>query len=462
MKAIKSIVSVLIAAMAVSCTEYLDIKPYGKEIPETAEDFSALLHKEMDQIDEGEEYVVGDPSFAMDLECCCDNLETNLTSYPTGNMLPLYIGSRIDSRPTTYSRLYETIRNCNLVIGYMEDKTSDEAKDNLAVAHALRGVCYYQLIRMFCQPVVNGNTGSLDGVPLVTEFDMEAKPARSSMNAIIAQAASDFETAKSYDIKEDVWRFNNTVLDGYLARLYFWTGDWGKACEFSGKVLDRHPLIGGEAYVQMMSSSITPKGNFILKSYRLSSTSSTTSYNASKNQITARPLSRRFLDLFPEKERDVRYGLTIGTKRKSAKEIFCGMRSAEMALIHMESLYHQGKEQEALEELNAFRALRISECEPFTLQSLPEVNPSEYIKVDATGRELSPLIQAILNERRKELYLEGDRWFELKRNGCPEFWVCRSGLKYWTRSFMYTFPLPIKDVILVEGLKQNPGYEKTK
>lgn len=453
------IFSVLLLA---GCTDYLDIKPYGKEIPETAEDFSALLHEEMNNIDEGEEYIIGNASSVTDYECYCDNLEANLTIYPAGNLIPLYAGSQMDSKQTVYSRLYETIRNCNIVIGYMEDKTSPEARNNLGVAHALRGICYYQLLRMFCQPVVNGNVSSLDGVPLVTEFDMEAKPARSSMSTIISQIEKDFSKAREYDVKEEIWRINNDVIDGYSARLYFWIGNWEKALEYASSVLEKHPLLEGEAYRQMMTSPISLKGNFLIKSYCVSSTGTTTGYNANKSNVTYRPLSRRFLDLFTEGSDDIRYSLFIGAKRKSNKELFAGMRSAEMALIRMECLYHMGDESGALEALNSFRAKRISNYENYTMQTLPDVDLAEMIKVDATGKDLTPLSQAILNERRKELYLEGDRWFELKRNGAPEFWVCKSGLKYWTRSFMYTFPLPIKDVILVEGLKQNPGYEKTK
>ena len=55
--------------------------------------------------------------------------------------------------------------------------------------------------------------------------------------------------------------------------------------------------------------------------------------------------------------------------------------------------------------------------------------------------------------------MEGDRWFELKRNGCPEFWWRRKASKYYTNKFMYTFPLYVKDTELVNGLIQNPGYE---
>ena len=34
-----------------SCGHFLDIKPYDKTIPETAEDFSAIIHEMCDEID---------------------------------------------------------------------------------------------------------------------------------------------------------------------------------------------------------------------------------------------------------------------------------------------------------------------------------------------------------------------------------------------------------------------------
>ena len=94
------------------------------------------------------------------------------------------------------------------------------------------------------------------------------------------------------------------------------------------------------------------------------------------------------------------------------------------------------------------------------LDTLPAVDANAMVKQDATGRPLTPLIQAILNERRKEFYLEnGDRWFELKRNGRPEWWVADQGMKYWTRKYMYTWPINVMDITLQPGLVQNPGYD---
>ena len=130
-----------------------------------------------------------------------------------------------------------------------------------------------------------------------------------------------------------------------------------------------------------------------------------------------------------------------------------------MQLILAESLYHQGKGSDALSALNELRRNRISEYTDLTMETLPSAVPG-LITTDVKGNPLTPLLSAILCERQKELYMEGDRWFELKRNGRPEFWAARQGRKYTTMKFMYTFPIPINDTDLVDGLIQNPGYDK--
>ena len=173
-------------------------------------------------------------------------------------------------------------------------------------------------------------------------------------------------------------------------------------------------------------------------------------------------MSRQFIDLFAEGDSDIRYGLSLGSRRSFAKQPLACLRSAEMQCILMESYYHQGREEDALAALNELRRNRITGVTDYTMETLPPVNEEDNIKVDARGRALTPLIYAILCERRKELFLEGDRWFELKRNGRPEMWTHRQGRKYTTYRFMYTFPLPIADVILTDGLVQNEGYDNVR
>ena len=455
----RSIYILLFCALALTaCTKYLDIKPYGKTIPKTPDEFSSLLHAIIEEIDYGEEFIVGHVESVADLECYADNLEANLTQYPKGDFLPLYIGTDLSGKTRRYDCLYETIKDCNIILDNMEDRESELSKEVLGVAYSLRGICYYNLLRDFCEPPV-GNMQGL-GMPLVVRFDMEARIARSTIDQTFRQIESDMLKALEYNVQNKLYRITADVMEGYLARLYFWVGEWDKAAEYAGKVMTKHPMVTSAGYADMIKAELSARGNMILKSAILFDAVNQSQFSNTKDLVRSRPLSKGFVDLFVEKEKDVRYALTFDKWRLSLKNPFAGMRSAEMNLILMESLYHSGDKQAALAALNEFRRLRIEGVADYTMETLPEVQTDGLIAEDVYGNPLTPLLNAILNERRKELYMEGDRWYELKRNGRPEFWVAKQGRKYTTFSYMYTFPFRIQDVELVDGMIQNPGYDK--
>ncbi len=448
-----------VGASLCSCEKYLDIKPYGQTIPKTTEEYAALVHELCYEIDYGHSESVGGYGDAQECEAFADNMATNLGA--ANDYMAAYVGSSVSFKQDVYKNLYEEIRNCNIILGEFEDgRDTREGQDIVGTAYALRGVCYYQLLRMFCEPPLADATKP--GVPIVTEFDMEAKPIRSTMQETIDQAERDLKTALTCDIQEKMYRFNNDVLHGYLARLYHWCGRWQEARDEARLVLEKHPLLSGDDYVKMMQTQYGLVGNRIFMGDLL--TGGQLGITGAMSFMERRPLSADFVKLFAEGTNDIRRkgNLFFNRKRTNKKLFFTGMRSAEMALISMECAYHLNMQDSALYELNMFRKNRITGMYVYNLATLPPVDDTALIRQDATGKPLTPLIQAILNERRKELYLEnGDRWFELKRNGRPEWWVAREGMKFWTRQFMYTWPINVTDLELQPGLVQNPGYEET-
>ena len=160
-----------------------------------------------------------------------------------------------------------------------------------------------------------------------------------------------------------------------------------------------------------------------------------------------------------DNENDVRYKVGLDEKRMGAKTPECRVRLSEIYLMLAEAYSHKGEDELALTVLNELRRHRITNVVDLTMATLPPLRNDNRIVVDAEGESLTPLLQAILDERRREMFLEGDRWFELKRNGCPEWWIINNGLKYTTKKYMYTAPIYKGDVDLNPDLKQNPGYE---
>ncbi len=463
MKRIKiTLLSVLTTLLCVSCSNYLDIKPYGRTIPKTAEEFSALLHEQLNKIDAGtDSYIVGNASQWLTWDAQYgDDFETCLTT-TGGRSLGVYVGTIIsNSSQNYYNNLYQSIRNCNIVLNEMEESNTTEASAIRATAHGIRGVCYYQLLRLFCTIPPAGNLNNQQGVPLVVTFDMEERPTRSTMQETIDLIEDDFRKAISYHPSESIYRFTEDVIKGYQARLYFWIRQWDKALPIAQELLNKYPLLKGTSYEKMMTTAYDLAGNQLIKAYRAADTSGESILSSANSILQYRPVSQRFLSLFTEEEKttDIRYKLWVNNKRVAKKTFFCGMRSAEFKLIEAECFYHLGKKDKALQSINELRAHRIDNYSNLTESNLPALSEKEIITMDANGNALTPLMGLILSERRKELFLEGDRFFELKRNGSPEFWTAYNGQKYTTQKFMYTFPIPAHDILLVDGLKQNEGY----
>lgn len=463
MKTTNIILIISITIFCSGCTNYLDIKPYGRTIPKTAEEFSALLHNHLNMIDEGTDALLvgnGSQITTWDAECS-DDFETCLTT-SVGRTLKIYVGSVIGlaGNSSYYSSLYQVIRDCNLVLGEMKEDGTKDADKVRATAYALRGVAYYQLLRIYCEVPQTGQFNNQLGMPLVTTFNMEERPIRSTMQATIEQIESDLGKSLTYQMTDDVYRFTADVVKGYQARLYFWLKQWNKVLPLVQELLAKYPLLEGDAYKNMMTTSYDLTGNQLLKSYRSISSTANTSLTAVYINIKGRPVSLRFLNNFVDNEKttDIRYSLWVNEQRQSIKKVFCGMRSAEFKLMEAECYYHLDKTDLALRSINDFRHHRISHYLDLKIDQLPNRLESEVIQSDAEGNVLSPLMGLILRERRKEFFLEGDRFFEQKRNGCPEYWVAYEGRKYTTRKYMYTFPIPYHDVELVAGLEQNPGY----
>ena len=456
------ILMLLLAGMLVSCKDFLDIKPYGKTIPKTTEEYAAIINDMLGAVDGNLNSTTQSQNLFFNnewvslFEQYCDNLETNLTEYPLGSYLSYYIG-QLDNNSSLYYSYYQMIARCNIILdNYTDGRDTQEGRDLVGTAYAIRGMAYYQLLRLYCEPIGLSKTSL--GVPLTLQFDMEERPVRSTIQQTIAQIESDFKLAMECNIQNEMYRFDNITLTACMARLYFWSNRWNEAKTLAAKVLEAHPLLADADYVKMMTANEGLEGNMIFRSDRLPKSSNSTL----NSYLKARPASIRLLKLYKEGQDDVRYSIFFDTKRKNNKVFFAGIRSAEMALIVMESDYHMGNTADALNLLNDFRAKRISNCASYTLNTLPPVDENDIVKCDCLGNPLTPLLYAILCERRKELYLEGDRFFELKRNGCPEFWVVHNGLKYTNYSYMYTLPIPAHDIILNPKLIQNEGYTEMK
>ncbi len=441
------------------CRNYLNVQPQGEVIPETDEEFAAIIHNRLRDIEGGgDEYVIGNMDALKFLEGCADNLDANIR---TSANLTFFAGEEIDSRQRAYEDSWEVVRDCNIVIENLKGRDSDIAGGALSAAYSMKGIVYYNLLREFCQPWSDSNADELPGIPVVDRFGIGDKPSRGTIRQTYDYAKAQFEAALALNPTDPKYVFTEWIVKAYEAKLEFWCQNWDRVVSICEDIIAHSgiSLTPISEYAGMINAQYEAKGEVLVRSHINNSSELDWYFSYTKSYLASRPASAKLIRLFgDEPEKDVRYAASFDRKRMNVKTPECKVRLSEIVLMLSEAYCHKGDNASALKWLNELRRNRIEGAADLTMASLPEVREGDRIVVDCRGKAVTPLLQAILDERRKELYMEGDRWYELKRNGRPEWWVISNGLKYTTKEYLYTSPISKSDVDLNPELEQNPGY----
>ena len=466
---IKRIYWICLIIFSTSCSNFLNVKEQGKLIPKTTDDYALLLHQILHQIENGESTsVLLSSDNIANFELFADDINANLIVSTSSDYL--YAGRAINYNQKYYSDIYSVIKDCNIIIDGVTASTSTDSANNidsnsnniLGATYTIRAICYYNLMRMYCVSIDNSTINTDLGLQLVDEFNMEEKPPRATLAETIEFIDNDFKTALHHGCNEKSLLFTQNVTAAYYARFNFWTERWQKAIDNALIAIEHYSILPYNDYVKTMSEHSPRSSNIIISSFSKISTHGQLLYNLAKQSIKRRAVSMNLAKLYSiSPADDIRRQINFNNKLITTKSVSSKFRSEELYLILAESYAHLNEPSSALKYLNCLRANRLDlGYIPYTTQNLPEVY-KQLIQCDALGTQLNPLMSAILVERRMEFFAEGDRWFELKRNGSPEFWVTTDGKKYTNYSYLYTFPIPKRDVELIPNLlKQNYGYEK--
>ena len=452
------ILTAAVLPLAIACGNYLSVQPQGYVLPSADEEFASVMHNIIRDVEGGgDEYIVGNIDRLLRLEGCADDLDANIR---LGTNLVSYAGEAINTMQSAYRSHWPVVKDCNIVIENLDGHSSETAGGALSAAYAIKGIIYYNMIRDYCEPW--DSPESQLGLPIVDRFDIGDRPVRSSLRQTADYALTMFDKALELHPEDPLFFFTEWIVKAYKAKLLFWTEDWSGTAELCRDIMENSgfTLTPRQEYADMINSATQRKGEVMVRSHINNSSELDWYFSMVKKYLQSRPAASSLVALYgDEPEKDVRYTSSLDGKRFAVKTAECKVRLSEILLMRAEAEYHLGNSQEALSLVNMLRQARIEGASPLDTGSLPEVRSGGRIREDAMGKPLTPLLQAILDERRKELFLEGDRWYELKRNGRPEWWVLSNGLKYTTKQYLYTAPIYKGDVDINPEMKQNPGYE---
>lgn len=447
---------VVLSVMVTSCSNFIDVEaPKTQIVSETVFQTKASASSAIRGI---YSLMMTNTSFTRGgLEEYIGIASDELVSYSSSaNRLQFYQNSitpiNTDVLTVFWGEAYKYISNANVIIRGLENSTIPETEQRALLGEALfiRAFCYFYLTNLF------------GDVPYLTTSDYEAnaKASRVPYNTVMLNIQQDLERALemmpadfSTGMGERI-RPNRDAVLALLARIYLYRKEWVKAEQASTE------LIGNtEIYSLLTDLSQVFLANSSEAIWQLRPTVPNSGPpQASIFILTAAPngFSRRvsikdeLINSFEANDQrksvwTKTYSNSVGawnyinkyTTTDSPVEYSMIFRIAEQYLIRAEARAELDNYEDARDDINAIR-------------SRAGLNAINF-------NTKSELLDAILHERRVELFGEGGhRWFDMKRTGRID--AVMSAIKSQWQPTDALLPIPYAECLINTNLTQNPGY----
>lgn len=392
------------AATLFSCRKYVENVPVqGQRVLVYTNDYRLLMNSRTDS-----EY--GSANAAI---IGCDDMDfkdPNLQSDISYNSVyvaqytwakPFYIDKEDDF---DWNSMYKAIYTFNTVIsGVLESKNGSLAEQNAIYAEALiqRAFTYFTLVNSYGKQYDASTAGTDPGVPLLLEAKLFVNLQRATVAQVYTQVLKDIETAIPLLPTAKVNSVNPYRGSAYalLAKVHLNMRNFEAARVAAEQALalsnglNDYKLLVNAAFPTLIQN----KEVLLRKIPRLS--------------YSGLQLSEDLLNLLGTK--DLRYTLftrdgSIGYPSFTGRRFFAGagtddacvgLTVGETWLILAECLARAGRRADALLALNDLRKLRFL--------------TGDYVELSATSDQQA--LEMVINERRRELFGTGLRWFDQKR-----------------------------------------------
>ena len=403
MKKLNIYIALLLAIVSFSaCDDYLDVKPKDRVIPETAEDFRALITSAYS----------GVPADKMRITFRTDELKLDNSAWDLSGVKDIFLWNDVNYAANTlefsYQSFYKVIMYTNHIIDEGVDATKgsvDEINQIVGEAYLLRALMHFNLVNQYAKPY-NASTASSDqGIPLSLEIDTEAEYFPNTVEEVYKQITSDIDAAMakinvdSYETGLN-YRFSKIAALALKSRVYLYMGEFAIAKDAALDALD----INSDLQDLVADASLAPhKYDAVESILALERVFYTEIESASL-------VSDKLLALYNQTN-DLRFGLYFsdngggdfkpnkGTESSSN----CSFRNAEMYLTIAECAVQADDLDQARSYLNQLKAKRL----------LVDFYNTEVARIANLNK--AELIAEIANERFREFAFEGQRWFDLRR-----------------------------------------------
>lgn len=368
-----------------------------------------------------------------------------------GDVTPAYFG------------YYSLIDQVNRVLPFVNTVTAPPDKEaTRAVIRGqllgLRAIGHFGLLRAYGDSKTYNPTAP--GVPVMTESNAAARPSRNTMGEVMTQIEKDLTDAKALLPAVTASTFSDTGLNriniaGYQARIALYKGDYASAITYATEVINSgvKPLVTGSDFAGIWTDQNT---NEVLFRVRYLTSNAIGSMWTAGSSIYIAPSDKLVASYSTD---DIRLPAYIGNaggsnyvnkfyaSSRGARVVdIKAMRTAEMYLIRAEANAKKSSPDlvAGAADLNTLRAMRIANYTAVSFSSATD------------------LLNAVLQERFKELAFEGFRFFDLKRNNLPVQRNASDANPEWqvlpANSFRWVLPIPQDELNANPNMDQNTGY----
>lgn len=395
----------LVGTLFSACDKYLDIQPVGTVVPSTEADFRALLTSAYTSF----------PSHKSLLSLRTDELvlDEYSTDFPAFKDIYLWNDQNPDPTTRTYPWIdfYKTIFYANHILAEIDAKvgsTSAETKQIKAEAYLLRAYAHFELLNCYADQYSDANKAK-KAIPLADHVDLEQRFAPATIEQTYALILSDIAAAEGLIQTQDQpsiykYRFSTRALHAFKSRLHLYRSEWdlasseaNKALAINSKLVDLNQsaaLLPNDFESEEMIMALDEVGASEVSTSSYISSSLLGSYDQTNDMRFKRYFGKVGGDYVSRKGGNNRYNVSF--------------RNGELYLIIAEASARAGQKQQAIDALGTLLKNRLPAAALAT-------QLAQLAAMDNT-----PLLAFVMAERKRELALEGLRWYDLKRTDRPQ------------------------------------------
>lgn len=396
-----------------ACEDYTDITPKGSLVIETAEQFYEMVSLPNRGYPINNFQYLSDDQWMKEVNVIgrTPNIDIlNFTFDESVDRVSLLTGSSF------YNQAYTYINRWNTIITLVDNSKGDENTKQLAKAEAkiYRAYDHFLLVNTYAKGYDPQTAATDGGICIMDKFDLEAQPPKSTVAQVYAFIQKDIEEALPYLQEKplDVYHPSLAFAYAFKAKVHLFKREIAQAQAAAEKSLSYNnqifDLVDYNAKGGPTAVAVPAANNVEVLSYMYM-----TGYNE-MNFAQSYIISPELRNLFGTN--DARFNLffnstsTTNLDQGSNTAYWAtqytrffyptvGMKTTEVYLMLAECYARENKFTEAVGILNTLRAKRI-------------LSGTVNVSVPTTRKETMELV---VNERRRELLLGFNRFFDLKR-----------------------------------------------